>query len=365
MNKPRIIAFYLPQFHPVPENNEWWGKGFTEWTNVGKARKMFIGHKQPKVPTELGYYDLRIPEVREEQAEMARNAGIEGFCYWHYYFGNGKQLLERPLKEVVESKSPDFPFCLGWANESWEKKLWNKDSKGNITLIEQRYDGVEDYKTHFNLILPILKDNRYITVDGKPLFFIYRPNKIPDCKEFIDCWRKLIREEMGTDFHFVAHADENESDFKKYFEFGFDAVYSNRVQAGAKWVQSNLINTFKYTICRILGLPRIVNFKDIIKKAFDEADAAENIYPGIICGWDHTPRSGKKGYVYYNFSISLFKKHIKNILSLVQRKQPEHQIVFLKSWNEWGEGNFMEPDLEFGNKKLLVLKEAIDEVSKC
>ena len=113
----RIIAFYLPQFHPVPENDEWWGKGFTEWTNVGKAKKMFIGHKQPKVPTELGYYDLRIPEVREQQAMMAKEAGIEGFCYWHYYFGNGKQLLERPIREVIETGAPDFPFCLGWANE--------------------------------------------------------------------------------------------------------------------------------------------------------------------------------------------------------------------------------------------------------
>lgn len=358
MGKARIIAFYLPQFHPVPENDKWWGKGFTEWINVGKAKKMFIGHKQPKVPTELGYYDLRIPEVREQQAKMAKEAGIEGFCYWHYYFGDGKQLLERPLKEVVETGVPDFPFCLGWANESWEKKLWNKDSKGNITLIEQKYNGIEDYKTHFNTVLSVLKDRRYITVDGKPLFFIYRPNKIPNCREFIECWRKLIQNEMGVDFHFVAHADENETNFKKYFHYGFDAVYSNRVQAGAKWVQSNLWNTFKYTMCKMIGLPRLVNFKDVMKKAANTEDIAENMYPGIICGWDHTPRSGEKGYVYYNFSIPLFKKHIKSILRIVENKQEEHKIVFLKSWNEWGEGNFMEPDMEFGNNKLIALKEA-------
>lgn len=359
--KSRIIAFYLPQFHPVPENDEWWGKGFTEWTNVGKAKKMFIGHKQPKVPTELGYYDLRIPEIREQQAMMAKEAGVEGFCYWHYYFGDGKQLLERPLKEVVETGSPDFPFCLGWANESWEKKLWNKDSSGNVTLIEQKYNGVEGYTEHFNIILPILKDKRYITVDKKPLFFVYRPNKIPNCKEFIECWRNLIKKEMGVDFHFVAHSDENETNFQKYFEYGFDAIYSNRVQAGAKWVQSNLWNTVKYTLCKILGLPRLVNFKDVMKKAVDSADTAENIYPGIICGWDHTPRSGKKGYVYYNFSIPLFKKHIESVLELVKNKQPEHRIIFLKSWNEWGEGNFMEPDLEFGHQKIITLKEVIAE----
>ncbi len=361
MNKPRIIAFYLPQFHPVPENNEWWGKGFTEWTNVGKAKKMFIGHKQPKVPTDLGYYDLRIPEVREQQAKMAKEAGIEGFCYWHYYFGDGKQLLEKPLKEVIKNKTPDFPFCLGWANESWEKKLWNKDSKGNITLIEQKYGGIEDYTKHFNIILPILKDERYITVDNKPLFFIYRPNKIPNCKEFIDCWRKLAKDSLGKDFHFVAHADENETNFEKYFDYGFDAIYSNRVQAGAKWIQSNLINTFKYTICRLFGLPRLVNFKDVMKKSVNEFDKSENIYPGIICGWDHTPRSGKKGYVYYNFSIPLFKKHVKSIVKLVETKQQEHQIIFLKSWNEWGEGNFMEPDLEFGKDKLNALREVLEK----
>ena len=358
-NKPRIIAFYLPQFHPIPENDEWWGKGFTEWTNVGKAKPLFWGHKQPKVPTDLGYYDLRLSETYDEQVKLAKEAGVYGFCFWHYYFGDGKQLLEKPLQRIVQSKQNDFPFCLGWANESWEKKLWNKDSSGNTVLIEQKYNGFQDYKTHFEIIKPMIQDSRYINIDGKPLFFIYRPDKIPNCKEFIYYWRRFIKESLKKDFHFIAQATENETNFSKYFEMGFDSIYSNRVQAGAKWLQSNIFNTIKYTVCRFLGLPRLVDFRDVIKKAVNDMDKSENIYPGIICGWDHTPRSGRKGYVYYNFSIPLFKKHIKNILDLVKNKNDEHKIIFLKSWNEWGEGNFMEPDIEFKKEKILALKEVL------
>lgn len=361
MAKARIIAFYLPQFHPIKENNEWWGKGFTEWTNVGKAKKLFPGHVQPKIPTELGYYDLRLPEVRKQQAELAKYAGIEGFCYWHYYFGNGKQLLERPLNEVIMSGQPDFPFCLGWANESWEKKLWNKDSTGNTVLIKQEYNGFDDYLRHFNIIYPIISDKRYITVDNKPLFFVYRPNKITNCKEFIDYWNKLLSEKSGKKFHFVANADENEKDFTKYFDMGFDAVYSNRVHAGGKGLQSNLIKTTKYTICKFLGLPRLVNFKDIVKKCISEEDKDEKVYPGIICGWDHTPRSGRKGYVHTNFTIPLFKKLINDVLIIVQNKEDEHKIIFLKSWNEWGEGNFMEPDMEFGREKIEAMHDLLCE----
>ena len=166
--KVRAIAFYLPQFYPTPENDEWWAPGFTEWTNVGKAKPLFHGHYQPRVPADLGYYDLRVPETREMQAQLAKEAGLEGFCYWHYWF-NGRRLLDRVFREVVESGTPDFPFCLCWANHSWYAKTWNSNSPDRL-LIEQTYGGVEDFTAHFNAMLPAFKDEKYIKVDGKPVF---------------------------------------------------------------------------------------------------------------------------------------------------------------------------------------------------
>lgn len=191
MSKARLIAYYLPQFHPIPENDEWWGKGFTEWTNVGKAKPLFKGHDQPKVPADLGYYDLRIPEVREEQARMAKEYGIEGFCYWHYWFGNGKRLLEKPFQEVLKSQKPDFGFCLAWANISWGGVAYGDLYERN--LMEQKYPGVEDYTNHFNELLPAFLDKRYLTIDGKPIFVVYNAAGLPDPKEFIDLWNKLAR----------------------------------------------------------------------------------------------------------------------------------------------------------------------------
>ena len=362
---PRVIAFYLPQFHPIPENNLWWGKGFTEWTNVGKAKPLFPGHNQPKVPTDLGYYDLRLIDNIKAQVELAKEAGIEGFCWWHYYFGNGKQLLEKPLQMVLEDTSIDFPFCLGWANESWEKKLWNNDSSGDETLIEQRYCGKNDYRQHFNTILPYLKDERYIKVDGNPIFLIYKPDKFEDCKNFISYWRELAHKTIKTDIHFIAHAATDSKNFDRYFALGFDAVYSNRVRFSERTFQGNILKTFKYLFSSALGMPRMVDFKTVRLRAKYELDRNEKIYPGIICGWDHTPRSGNKGMVYTNFSLSLFKRHIEDIVDLVSGKAPEHRIIFLKSWNEWGEGNFMEPDMEFGTGKIETLRNVIDGISDC
>lgn len=202
--KARVIAFYLPQFHPVPENDKWWGKGFTEWTNVGKAQPLFKGHYQPRVPADLGYYDLRMPEVREAQANMAREAGIEGFCYWHYWFGNGKRILERPFTEVLSSGRPDFPFCLGWANHAWTNKSWEAGTKRveESILMEMIYNR-EEYIKHFNEVLPAFRDKRYIQVDGKPLFLVFRPLEIPRPNEFIDLWQKLAKEHGLEGIYFV------------------------------------------------------------------------------------------------------------------------------------------------------------------
>jgi lipopolysaccharide biosynthesis protein len=189
-NKVRIIAFYLPQFHPTPENDEWWGKGFTEWTNVVKTKPLYKGHYQPRIPTELGFYDLRLPEARKAQADMAREYGIGGFAYWHYWFG-GRRILERPFNEMLKSGEPDFPFCLAWANHTWTGVWVGLSDK---ILIEQSYPGQDDYINHFYAVLAAFKDTRYIKVDNKPLFYIYNPNDIPDCTEFIRIWNSLAKE---------------------------------------------------------------------------------------------------------------------------------------------------------------------------
>ena len=224
--KYRVIAFYLPQYYPIAENDETWGKGFTEWTNVAKAKPLFKGHYQPRVPADLGFYDLRVPEVREAQAQMAREAGIEGFMYWHYWFGNGKKLLDRPFKEVLESGKPDFPFCLAWANHSWTTKTWTttKQFQKNKMIVEQLYPGKEDFINHFNAVLPAFKDKRYLTVDGEPIFLIYEPLTIPNTKEFIKLWKELAIENGLKGIHFIGLANGWLKNYDKVFDAGYDAI---------------------------------------------------------------------------------------------------------------------------------------------
>ena len=218
MTNVRAIAFYLPQFHPIPENDEWWGKGFTEWTNTAKAKPLFPGHYQPHVPADLGFYDLRLTETRIAQAEMAAEYGIEGFCYWHYWFA-GKRLLEHPFSEVMQSGKPNFPFCLGWANDTWSG-IWH--GAPNRILIEQTYPGLEDYKNHFNSLLSAFTDDRYITVDGKPVFLIYKPHKLPDPIQFTDYWRELAHQAGLKGLHFIASLQDER--VWKPEKFGFDAI---------------------------------------------------------------------------------------------------------------------------------------------
>ena len=204
--KARVIAFYLPQFHPTPENDKFWGKGFTEWTNATKAKPLFKGHHQPHIPADLGFYDLRMPEVREAQAELAREAGVEGFCYWHYWFGNGKQFLQKIFDDVVDSGKPDFPFCVGWANHSWTNKNWvnTKTFSKDFYIAEQTYPGPQDHEAHFYSLLKAFKDKRYIKVDGKLLFYIFAPLQFPNVKEFMNLWQELAKKEGLPGFYFIA-----------------------------------------------------------------------------------------------------------------------------------------------------------------
>ena len=262
-NKARVIAFYLPQFHPIPENDKWWMKGFTEWTNVGKARPLFPGHYQPKVPADLGYYDLRVPETRKAQADMAKEYGIEGFCYWHYWFGNGKRLLERPFNEVLASGEPDFPFCLAWANESWRGFFHGVKTKE--TLITQLYPGKDDYIAHFNEVLPAFKDHRYITVEGKPIFVIYQPFDHPEMKDFIELWRTLAKQNGLKGIHFVGHTYNLAKDRAELMRMGFDAINVVRLFDFEK--KAKLTYKCAKWRHRFFRCPKIVEYKKASQRA--------------------------------------------------------------------------------------------------
>lgn len=352
----RVISFYLPQFHPIPENDIWWGKGFTEWTNVGKARPLFRNHYQPRIPADLGYYDLRLPEIREAQANMAKDAGVEGFCYWHYWF-DGKRLLERPFNEVLKSGKPGFPFCLAWANETWSG-IWH--GQPNKILIEQTYPGVNDYIRHFNEILPAFQDKRYIQVNGKPLFYIYRPLNIPDNNVFINLWQDLALKSGLKGIHFVGQAfDEKQA--KTILDYGYDAVNSNwqKDVMIERYIAKSLWNKVSEKAFKSKFQSNIWDYKKFANKMTSEFDRNDQFYPTILSGWDNSPRSGNKGKIFINYNPETFRMHVQDVLSKIEHKNEEIRITFLKSWNEWAEGNYVEPDLKYGWGYLNVLNDSI------
>lgn len=372
MNNIRALAYYLPQFHPTPENDEWWGKGFTEWINVARARPLFKGHVQPHLPADLGFYDLRLPESRIMQAEYAKRAGISAFCYWHYWFGNGKQLLNYPLEEVVRLGVPDFPFCLAWANHPWYAKLWSS-GKGmfNIRksklLVEQTYPGKEDYKRHFETMLPMFRDKRYFRIDGRLVFVVYAPQDLPDAKEFMDYWNELAVKEGLDGFYFIAHCYVGEL-LEKVRSLGFDAVnYSMHHEAFPNGGEdhSNIFATIRTGIRRRFKVkPTTMEYSKLIKRMDTSLWDEHDIIPTLIPNWDHTPRSGNFGRVFMHSTPQLFAEHADMTLKHLVDKDNKEQVVFIKSWNEWGEGNYMEPDLEFGTGWIDEFRKVIDKYNK-
>lgn len=378
--KPRIIGLYLPQYHPIPENDEWWGKGFTEWNNVVKAKPLFRGHYQPHLPADLGFYDLRLPEVREQQAQLAREAGLEGFCYYHYWFGNGKQLLQRPFEEVLASGKPDFPFCLCWANHDWTSKTWEKGSSlRRDTMIMKMEYSREDYIRHFNYLLPAFRDPRYIKVDGKPLFAVWQPKGIPDCKEFIDLWQKMARENGLKGIHFVGQTDNTgkalsgqkanyySADMaKEYYQsvldLGFDAVMSQGYRRAVGLIQGRAKMMWKLlTFNSFLPSHSKMDYTRLMDNYYVEEDKWENVYPTLLPQWDRTPRAGSKTEIVTGSTPEKFQLYTERAIRLLSDKQPEHQILFLKAWNEWGEGDYVEPDQKYGHGWLEAIRKAIEK----
>lgn len=353
MKKARVIPFYFPQFHPIPENDERWGKGFTEWTNVNKMKPLYPFHRQPINPTELGFYDLRLPEAREAQAKLAREHGIEGFLYWHYWFGNGRRAMPRPFTEVVQSGKPDFPFCLGWANHSWKSTWYGSPSKKEP--IEQLYPGVEDYIRHFEAMRQAFEDERYIRVNGKLLFCIYKPLDIPDPHVFVDTWNECVEKAGLNGFHFVAMHSMWEPPMPE--DNPYDAV-STLQPSFDKEIMLPFLRRFVRNRFYAL-LPRFYSYRQSLQYAFQEQDKHDD-YPCVFSGWDNTPRMQRGGRVFLGSTPKRFKKYMQKALKFVADKPVDERIIFVRSWNEWAEGNILEPEAKYGRGYLEAIKDVVE-----
>lgn len=360
----RLIAINLPQFHPFKENDEWWGKGFTEWTNVVKARPRFKGHYQPHLPSDTGFYDLRLPEAREMQAEMARTYGIYGFCYYHYWF-NGKQLMERPVNEILASGKPNFPFMLCWANENWTR-VW--DGQNNDILMKQEYSNEDDIAHIRYLCENVFRDPRYIKVQGRPFFAVYRPYWFPNAKRTIETWRKIAASYNLELYLGFMQAGPKGNQF--FFESGFDIAIDFQPkttyipQARKKWwLDINVYKDLFYSkLLRKTAPPRpkIIDYKmyvdDMIKNT-----SFNKQYPGITPGWDNSPRKKKDDFIaFINNTPQIYGRWLRSLIDSFEPYSSEENFIFINAWNEWGEGNHLEPDQKWG---LAFLEETHKQVS--
>ena len=359
-NKAKVIAFYLPQFHAIPENDAWWGKGFTEWTNVRQAKPLFRGHYQPRVPGELGYYDLHDANVRERQAELAREAGVSAFCYWHYWY-SGKQLLEMPLQEVVRLGRPDFPFCLGWANHSWEKKDWNPkvNALSKTLLVEQTYGDEAEITRHFETMLPMFRDPRYFRIRGRLAFLFFKPNDIPRAyfERFVSRWDALASSHGLGGFHWIAqveHPDEAKlpnASRCSAFNYSPSLFVPN---------ECRLVRALKKAVSLVFHVPLLRQDYTMATRRYVSAfGRRSDVYPTVLAGFDHSPRRGRGGIVLARCTPETFAHHVRDVLKQLEGRQDADRIVFLKSWNEWGEGNYMEPDKRYGNAFIVALRQAL------
>ena len=337
--KVRAIAFYLPQFYPTPENDEWWEPGFTEWTNVARSKPLFKGHYQPRIPGELGFYDLRLPETREKQAQLAREAGIEGFCYWHYWFA-GRRLLDRVFSEVVSSGKPDYPFCLCWANHSWYQKTW-VPGKADKLLIEQTYPGEEDYVAHFNAMLPAFKDNRYMKIDGKLIFGIFNSDCIPSFPLMKQIWNDLAIKNGLEGFWFFGLV-QAEDRVLGAADKGYDAlIYENMSN-----VYDNHWPTWQKKIAYKLHISLALPYKEYVDASIAFYRSHSEYIPCVMPNFDHSPRSSYRGRILTNDSPEQWARLCHEVVTMQQKRN--NPIIFIKAWNEWGEGNYLEPDTKFG-----------------
>jgi hypothetical protein len=333
-SKPKALAFYLPQFHPIPENDEWWGKGFTEWHNVTKARPLFPGHYQPHLPGELGYYDLRVPEVRAAQAELARNHGVHGFVYYHYWF-HGRRLLERPFEEVLSSGVPDFPFALCWANEEWTRG-W--DARTGHVLVRQEFSE-EDDRAHIRYLLRAFKDPRYITIDGRPLMLIYRPALIPDLLRTTEIWRSEVQRAGFPDLYMcwveswgVPPGGQGPKAFGLDASVGFMPIMGTELHPALETLRGH----------------RVIDYPSAADSLMKRLDSPWKRFPSVMVGWDNTARRARGATIFEGATPANYEQWLRATVDSVAQVRAEENYLFLLAWNEWAEGNHLEPDQRYG-----------------
>jgi hypothetical protein len=357
-HNPRFIAFYLPQFHPTPYNDEWWGSGFTEWTNVVKARPRFRGHYQPHLPADLGFYDLRLPEAREAQANLARQYGIYGFCYYHYWF-SGRRLLERPLDDVLALGQPDFPFCLCWANENWSRR-W--DGGSNHLLISQQYSSGDDL-AHIRSLARTLRDSRYIKIEGKPLVMVYRVESLPNPEGTAEIWRtEAIKEGIG-DLFLVSVESNFGSLPKNPSTFGFDASLQFEPNSSHRITTSPLIHGLRRIKLTLTG-DNILSYPDLYRKWAEQAAPGYRRFDCVTPMWDNSARRKKRSATIFRDSTP--KMYETWLREAVRRGTPDEdglKWVFLNAWNEWGEGCHLEPCQKWGRAYLEATRQVYGETT--
>jgi lipopolysaccharide biosynthesis protein len=360
----KLISFYLPQFHEIPENNEWWGKGFTEWTNMKKARPLYLGHYQPREPFRDNYYDLSEPQVMVDQMKLAKKYGIDGFCFYHYWFG-GKKLLEKPLEQMLVNKKADLPFCLAWANEPWTR-AWDGMLGSKEVLMPQVYGGEEEWKKHFEYLLPFFQDKRYICVDGKPVFIIYRAKNIPKCQEMMEYWNQLAVKSGLQGLYYIQMntafgIDKNNRKFNASLDFEPMRTYGElgKVRHRIWKLQAELY----YKLKAIPIISKLILFKidfdsfyqSIISRS--NGKRQKNFY-GAFSGWDNTPRKGRQGLIITGSTPKKFEKYLE--IQVEKSIREGNEFLFINAWNEWAEGAYLEPDKKYGYAYLKAIKRVSD-----
>lgn len=358
MSDIRAICFYLPQFHPIPENDEWWGKGFTEWRNVAKATPQFPGHYQPHIPADLGFYDLRLPEAREAQAALAREYGIFGFCYYHYWF-NGRRILERPFNEVLNSGKPDFPFCLCWANENWSRR-WD-GSERNI-LLEQKYSADDDL-AHIRSLIPALADERYIRVNGRPLLLIYRTTLIPDPARTAEIWREEVSR-AGLGDLYLARV-ESFGEVVDPRTIGFDAAVEFAPFGGLKG-ELQFHDGFYSHLAKVGLLPKayiensVMDYATVARSMLNRPAPPFKHFHCVTPSWDNSARRKKDALILDGATPKKYEAWLREAARrTLEKYDGDEALVFVNAWNEWAEGNHLEPDLRWGRAYLEATRCAI------